>query len=360
MPPLTATAVYALGILALFWLDRDRNVRTSMASWLPVIWICITGSRNVSAWLGIAPPDSVNQLLEGSPFDAFIFAVLIAAGSIFLIRRSRRTRALLETNWIILLYFSFCLLSVIWSDFPGVAFKRWTKAIGDLVMVLIVATDPKPAAALKCLLSRTGFILLPASVLLIKYFNDLGRGYDPWTGEQISKGVADNKNMLGVITFVLSLGAVWRILMLLRVRGQPNRARHLLAQGALLAFGMVLLVMAASATSDACFALGAGLMVATSLPFFGRRPGAVHALVLMIVLAGGLTMLLGGDAGVVHAMGRGTDFTGRTAIWKTVIPMAPNPIFGAGFESFWLGPRLDRLWSAFPAFHPNEAHNGYI
>ena len=159
MPPLTATAVYALGILALFWLDRDRNVRTSMASWLPVIWICITGSRNVSAWLGIAPPDSVNQLLEGSPFDAFIFAVLIAAGSIFLIRRSRRTRALLETNWIILLYFSFCLLSVIWSDFPGVAFKRWTKAIGDLVMVLIVATDPKPAAALKCLLSRTGFIL---------------------------------------------------------------------------------------------------------------------------------------------------------------------------------------------------------
>ena len=40
--------------------------------------------------------------------------------------------------------------------------------------------------------------------------------------------------------------------------------------------------------------------------------------------------------------------------------MAPDPILGAGFESFWLGPRLERLWRAFPVFQPNEAHNGYI
>jgi O-antigen ligase len=71
-------------------------------------------------------------------------------------------------------------------------------------------------------------------------------------------------------------------------------------------------------------------------------------------------MLAGADAALVHAMGRNTDFTGRTEIWKAVLPMAPNPIVGAGFESFWLGKRLEKMWSLFPVFQPNEAHNGYI
>jgi O-antigen ligase len=30
-----------------------------------------------------------------------------------------------------------------------------------------------------------------------------------------------------------------------------------------------------------------------------------------------------------------------------------------GFESFWLGKRLDMLWKQFN-FHPIQAHNGYI
>jgi len=33
---------------------------------------------------------------------------------------------------------------------------------------------------------------------------------------------------------------------------------------------------------------------------------------------------------------------------------------GAGFETFWLGKRLEKMWSLFPVFKPNEAHDGYI
>jgi O-antigen ligase len=39
--------------------------------------------------------------------------------------------------------------------------------------------------------------------------------------------------------------------------------------------------------------------------------------------------------------------------------MAGNPLLGTGFESFWLGPRLEKMWSIY-WWHPNEAHNGYI
>jgi exopolysaccharide production protein ExoQ len=156
------------------------------------------------------------------------------------------------------------------------------------------------------------------------------------------------------------LGAVWRVLTLLRSRGQPNRGRHLLAQGILLALGVGLLVVAHSATSGACFVLGTGLMLAACLPMIRRRPAALHALIGVILIGGGLALLLGGNETMVHAVGRQSDLTGRTAIWEAVIPLAPNAAVGAGFENFWLGPRLEKMWRDFPVLHLNEAHDGYI
>ena len=362
MSPSLANIVFAAAILGLFYLDRDRKARTSKALWVPVLWLWIVGSRSVSGWLGAdqsALNVTSNQLLEGSPIDRAYFQVLLAAGIVILIRRRGRTMAALRENWAVLLYFGYCLVSFVWSDFPDVSLKRWVKAIGDLVMVLVVVTDPQPLPALRRVFARVGFILLPVSILLIKYYGNLGRAFDPYGGMGIT-GVTTDKNLLGVITFVLSLGAVWRILSLLRTPNESSRWRHLVAQGILLACGLMLLLMAHSATSLACLILGAGLMLLTGLPVIGRRPGAVHALVLTLVLAGGIAMMFGGDAGVIHALGRKTDFTGRTDIWKTVIPLAPNPLLGAGFESFWLGPRLERVWRFFPVFKPTEAHNGYI
>ena len=156
------------------------------------------------------------QNAEGTPFDATVFGILLAAGIILLIDRRVRTYACIKANWLILTYFAYCLLSVLWSDFPDITFKRWIKAIGDLTMVLVLVTDKDPIAALERLFSRVGFVLMPTSILLIKYFNDLGRGYDP-SGIPMNNGVTTNKNMLGVITFVIALGALWSFLSVLPV-----------------------------------------------------------------------------------------------------------------------------------------------
>jgi exopolysaccharide production protein ExoQ len=359
MSPSLATLAYVCGIACLFFLDRDSSVRTSKALWIPVIWLWIVGSRAVSVWLGLEAADATNVQLD-SPVDRYCYLALLVVGLIVLIHRGGKTFSNLQANWPILIYCAFCLVSVTWSDFPDVAFKRWIKALGDLVMVLIIVTDGEPKRALERVLSRVGFILLPTSVLLIKYFPNLGRGFSPWDGTPWNTGVTTNKNSLGVIVLVLTLGIVWRVLTVLRSKGQPNRGRHLLAQVTILLFGVALLVLANSATSRACFALGTVLMLATSLPAIRRRPGAVHALILIMVLTAGLTMLFGGGAGIAHALGRKADLTGRTEIWDVLIPMVPNPVVGAGFESFWLGPRLLEVRTAFLGNPLNEAHNGYI
>jgi len=148
---------------------------------------------------------------------------------------------------------------------------------------------------------------------------------------------------------------------LLRNRKVPNRTRRLLAQCALLGFGINLLSIAQCATAVACCVFGAGLMLATCLPLIRYRPAAVHALIFTVLLGSGLTLLLGGRTAVTEALGRKPDLTGRTEIWNIVIPMAPNPIGGAGFETFWMGPRVVRIFELVGGPQmTNEAHNGYI
>jgi exopolysaccharide production protein ExoQ len=62
---------------------------------------------------------------------------------------------------------------------------------------------------------------------------------------------------------------------------------------------------------------------------------------------------------LIQEAGRDSTLTGRTELWDVVLHMDPRPIFGHGFESFWLGDRLKTLQSLW-YWKPTQSHNGYI
>jgi exopolysaccharide production protein ExoQ len=363
--PTIAFVIVAIGTAYLFYLDRDKLAGNSKALWLPVIWLWIIGSRPVSAWLyiwfgiGGTLNQGLDAQLDGSPIDSFVFTGLLVAGVAVLLRRKRLTALLLKSSAPLLLYLFYCLVSCSWSPFPDVAFKRWIKNVADLAMVLVVVTDPKPIVALRRIFSRVGLILFPASLLLVR-FTTLGYAYDPG-GAPLFTGVTTNKNSLGLITFVISLGAVWSCLDLLRADRSRKRSRQVLARVTLVAFGVAVLQEARSATSIACFIVGSALILITNISFFRRRPQRIHALVLTTMLLGVIALLFGGEATVAGALGRDPKLSDRTTIWEAVIPVCPNPVVGAGFESFWNG--YGKYVTGNLSIYErglNSAHNGYI
>jgi len=302
----------------------------------------------------------LGSTLDGSPTDAAIYAVLMVAGLVSVFRRRSRAIPLFKANGPLLIFFFYCLISTLWSPFHGPAFKRWTKDVGDLIMVVIVVTDAQPLAAIQRLYSRLGFVLFPFSVVLIRY-TDLGRGYDP-DGNPMNTGITTNKNALGLIVFLVLLGTTWQLRALFMDRKAPSRTRRLVAQGTLFIFGIALLEMAHCATAVGCFVLGTGLMLATNLRAFRNRPGRVHALCLGAVVVGGLITLFGGVSVVTSALGRNSDL-GRTDIWRASMAAADSPIFGTGYESFW-NANVDKVAQNLPGYwHMHglvSAHNGYI
>ncbi len=363
MPPTIATLVFTLGVTGFFLFDRDRKAQTSLALWIPVFWLLINGSRSLSLWLGgqlgVKKMQTSAQYLDGSPLDMWVYTGLLAAGLITLAVRKGRVGRLLKGNRAILLFFFYCAVSALWSDYTDVSFKRWIKAVGDLVMVLVVLTDSDPFAALKRILARVGFVLIPASVLLIKYYPALGRKYNIWTWQPMFVGVAEHKNSLGMICMILGIGFEWRFLMAYRDRNDPRRTKRLMVYAALLGMMVWLFMMADSVTAQSCFILGSIFLMASGTRMVVKRPWRVYLLVAMLVAAPFATLFMGIGGGALEGMGRDATLTGRTEIWKDVLSMSGNPLIGTGFESFWLGKRADRMWAMF-YFHPTQAHNGYI
>ena len=359
MPPAVATVLFAGGILLLFWLDRGQKREVSPALWIPTAWLLIAGSRMLSEWQAASGKESPDQYFDGSPIDRLVLTGLLAAGLAVLLARGRESQAFVRRNAPLLLFFLYCGASVLWSDYPDVAFKRWTKALGDVVMVMVVLTDADPILATKRLLTRAAFLLIPASVLLIKYYPDLGRGYEPWTWMPYYGGVATGKNSLGYVCLVFGLGTVWRFLGTFAENDPLRRRRSQIAHGVVLAMTMWLSWQADSATSLACFLLGSALLVVASTPGFARTRTAPHLVMGAVVCVAFTIVFLNADAALVQAMGRDSTLTGRTELWSTLGRMVVDPLFGAGYESFWLGDRVVKLWSVY-WWHPRQAHNGYL
>jgi O-antigen ligase len=255
------------------------------------------------------------------------------------------------------LFYSYAALSILWSDLPYFTFKHWIKAVEDIVMVLIVWTDHDPVMAIRRLLTRAGFILIPLSLLFCKYYPTLGRGFDKdW--ETVYNGVADTKNTLGIICLISGLASLWCFLGARRERKSPARTRRLLAHSILLGFVIVQLGMAHSVTASVCLVLSGAVMVVIRIR---RSPGAnaarVHLAVVTALCCALVPLFIAPS--LVKNMGRDTTFSGRTEIWHILPRFVRNPWLGAGYETFLSGPRLVQLKAIIDKTF-QEAHNGYL
>jgi O-antigen ligase len=296
--------------------------------------------------------------VEGSPVDRAVFSVLIAIGVIILARRGSRIMPLLRDNLPILLYFGYCLISIAWSDYGFVAFKRWIRGVGDLVMVLVILTDRDWGLAFDQAIARVGFVLVPLSVLFIRFFPQWGRAYSRWDATVSWCGVTTSKNALGMICMLIGIGFAWRLLAAYRGARSKARTRQLFARGLLLALALWVGYLSNSATSIACLAVGGGVMYMASNPGFARNRALVHFLVIGALTVSIYALFFDSGGGMVGALGRKSTLTGRTNVWKRVLDFVESPIVGTGYESFWIGTRLEQMRRVDEDL--NQAHNGYL
>jgi len=345
-------------VIVLLRIERKQSPAVSSALWLPTVWILLAASRPLSSWFGVYGAD----IESGSPLDRivllafFLAAVVILAG-----REFDWVRAFRENSWVILLIF-YELVSICWSEIPYVSLKRWTREIIVIPMAFVVLSEVWPRQALQCIFRRTIYILIPFSVVLVKYFPAYGVEYS-WSGGRAWTGVALSKNGFGRLCLIASFFLIWTLIRRWKKRDIPVVKYQTSIEVFLLL--ITLWLMKGPPGAYSATAMGAmvfGLAVMFGLFWLRRRnrylsPAITATVIIVVITVGTLTPFFQGStlSSLTSIMGRNETFTGRTDIWEVLVPAAMKyPIWGYGVGGFWT------TQAVAEAFKINEAHNGYL
>jgi len=223
-------------------------------------------------------------------------------------------------------------------------------------MALVILTEDRPYEAIGVILRRLAFLLLPLSVLFIKYYPHLGKAYH--MGQPMFTGVAGQKNGLGQICLFSGIYFCWDLLQNRREGIESGRRLHYSIYLILLPMIAWLLYMANSATSLACMIVTICLLLVGRLPVVAREPRRILTLcIACVVLFGIMEFFFDVKDTLITMLGRSPDLTTRVPMWEELFAMVKNPIVGYGWESFWLGARLEIVCERWGV---RNAHNGYL
>ncbi len=361
MTPTIAIVACLLGIAGAFLVDRKVQRNVSKWTWLPTVWFILISSRSASSWIW---PNTASQqgsaYVSGNPFDRAILTAIMVLGLLALSRRHIDWRNLSKSNRGLLLLYLYMAISVLWSAYRGMATRRLFRATGDIVMALIVLSEESPSEAISVIIRRSAFLLLPLSLVLVKYFRDLGIAYTEDGALQMWVGVTDHKNSLGILSSVAALTFLKDTVRDLRKPG--SLGERVLGVGFL---GLSLRLLWGSSTSRSATSMVVflfGLAVFGWL-WFLRRSRRNMGISTTVLLALALLAVLSTDmlTRYAGAFGRDVTLTGRTFIWPELISVGrQHGLLGVGYGSFWAGDPNSALWGYHWYREYNQAHNGYI
>src|SRR5688572_18177434 len=359
MPSTVALLLWFILLMALLRYDPARKPETSWTVWIPVLWMFFMLSRLPSQWLGRRMGALAQALEEGNSMDRVVLFGLILVCIGILMRRSFQWGGFFGANAFLtaLLFYSF--VSFLWSDFSAIALKRWIRDLGNYLAILVVLSESySTVEAVSGFLRRLSFLLIPLSVLMIKYYSYEAVTYSFWTGLPEYIGAATSKNTLGAACMLSGIYFLWDTVSRWSDRKESQTRRIILINITFIVMTVWLLRLANSATSQACLLLGWAVVLAFAR-WGTRRPKFIKA-AIPIFLITYIVLVLFFDINdtLARMLGRDPTLTGRTNIWQTVLSTNTNPLLGTGYDSFWLGPRLAQVWAV--AGPVNQAHNGYL
>ena len=359
MPRILALILCTGFVLFLLWLEHKQAIGVTRVSWIPSIWMIYVASKPLAIWFpwsGATP--------ESSPLDrVFLIALMFVAFGILAHRKINWSIAMKENVWLMALII-FMLISVLWSSIPKTSFIRWARELLATIMAFAVFSEPLPRRTVESILRKTIYVLIPFSILLIKYFPEYGIEYGRWTGGRMWIGVTLQKNGLGLLCSIASFFLVWSIIDRWHLKKVPVWKFETHTEIFLLLLAIWLMRGPSgsffySATSFYAFMtgllfLGGFYLAKKTGKYFSKL--TLTTIVAVIIIFGTAVLFTGGShiGFAASAAKRDSTLTGRTEVWSSLLPVAmKRPFLGNGFGGYWT-PATKEF------FHISGGHSGYL
>jgi exopolysaccharide production protein ExoQ len=291
--------------------------------------------------------------LEGDPFQRTILTaayVLALLAFCFHLKEVLFMIARTPAIWLLLLW---ATLSVLWSGFPDVAFRRvlaiWLTSLYGLVLYLRFEFRQ-----FLRLLGGALLFVMASSLVLLVVFPEWAVMGPPLLGKW--RGAFIHKNHLGRFSALALLvaGSLFRV---------KQKIVEKVLWGLVIMVGLITLAGAQSLSALVIVAI----LIACALFFnqlFSRKKLKWLWLVLLVLISG-LTAFLAvenKDRLLAEDYDKAASLSGRIPLWQNLAEKVYlKPLLGYGYGTFWLGtegPAAD-IWKKLDWEVPH-AHNGYL
>lgn len=339
-------------------MERKQSPDVSCAFWIPTIWILVSASKPMAIWFNMGGSD----MEAGSPLDRAFQMGLGCLALIIIAKRHSYWSILIKDNIWVAILISYMLISISWSDIPFISFKRWTREIIAVIIAFFIATEKDPYQAFQSIFRRLIYITMPFSLILIKYYPDLGVFYSR-DGFRAWNGVALHKNGLTNLCTFFIFFLIWTF-----IRRWNGRDKIVVWYQTYIEIFIILLTIylfmgpnhtpTYSATSMISLTIA---LIALIWFFRMQRNEKIIRVITLILIVGfiiyGTIIPFIGQLKIIDissAVGRDQSLTGRVDTWAKVIPYVwDKPFWGCGYGAFL----TDSMIETIGAYH---VHNGYL
>jgi exopolysaccharide production protein ExoQ len=296
------------------------------------------------------------EIITSNFFNQIVFSFLYVVSLVALVSKRRSILPLMRAEKFLTLFLLWSFLSIFWSEYSFVSFKRWLQLAGSFIIFLsaMLHMQSNDEAMKYCRWILMFYI--PATLLSILLIpSAIQWEFPAW------RGLAPHKNLLGQLSLMSLL--VWTH----ATHRTPSFNKRCVA----FLFLVLSIVLLAGSQSSTSFIIGAALLILATVHYLQGKllrisvakfyPYALFIFVLFSVFS---LLIVFQDlrAEVFDLLGKDQTLTGRDELWESVLnETRKNWLAGCGFGGFWVvgSPAIDSIFKEFVWF-PNQAHSGYV
>jgi len=291
--------------------------------------------------------------IEGDPLRRGFLLVGYGLAFFLSIRYVKKAIKVVSNNYLYWIFVLLPLFSVFWSDIPALTFRR---SVGLLLTSLYAFTlvlrytDEE----IMTILFSSLVVSLTASAFVIILAPQWGTHL--YLDDVVWRGIFEQKNTLGINSFLLILSGVWLF------QFYPASRIVKWMYGGAIFIALILLFGSRSMTANILVLVLITFWITSRLWF--RLQRSHHVLFPMLLFGSILTplVILENYDQLLKILGRYVTFNSRIVLWQELLPLALQRFWiGYGYSAFWLGwegPSAE-IWKRLN-WLPAHAHNGYI
>lgn len=296
----------------------------------------------------------IDEIGTSNIINQIVFSVLFLTSIYALIPKWHFVVSLIRREKLFFLFILWCSLTLLWSAYPFVSFKRLFQYITTYTVFLSILAHIRSTDDVfkyfKFLLS----VYVIVSLISIPFIPGAKEEFGAW------RGLAASKNHLGQTSLISILFFAHFITI--------SSLKQKIFFSVMLIIALILFIGASSVTSLLTLLLIVGLLAGQYFDkqFASARLGRTISVItgIFVVIFIALLLFLAPTllSEIVGETGKNLTLTGRTDLWHDVYQFAKTHLLiGCGFQGFWVldSMQLQELYQTY-IWIPIQAHNGYL